>query len=62
VTLDFVLSWAPKTKEPDLAWLNNFRVDLFIENVTDEFYTPHLSGGPEAGINPGAAITWTRTW
>ena len=39
---------------PDLpkSWLQGFRVNLGVDNLTDRNYRRHLSALPEAGVNP----------
>lgn len=34
------------------SWLQGFRVNLGVDNLTDRNYRRHLSGLPEAGVNP----------
>ena len=39
---------------PDLpkSWLQGFRLNLGVDNLTDRNYRRHLSSLPEAGVNP----------
>lgn len=54
---DLFANWQPATGP-----LRGLRVDVGIDNVTDEEYRRHLSGIPEAGINPKMAISYTKNW
>lgn len=60
--VDLFFSWSPRFSEPSLKWLEGFRLDLGVENLLDEAYTPYFAGVPESGINPRAAVTYTKTW
>lgn len=46
---------------PDLpkSWVQGFQVNLVIDNLTDRNYRRHLSGLPEAGINPKVSFWYS---
>jgi hemoglobin/transferrin/lactoferrin receptor protein len=54
---DLYASWQPRQ-----GVLKGLRVDFGIDNLTDKEYRRHLSSLPEAGINPKATISYTRSW
>lgn len=46
---------------PDLpkSWVQGFQVNLGVDNLTDRNYRRHLSGLPEAGINPKVSFWYS---
>jgi hemoglobin/transferrin/lactoferrin receptor protein len=48
--------------EPGEGPLKGFRVDLAVENITDEDYEVVAAGAEEPGINFKAALGWTTKW
>jgi hemoglobin/transferrin/lactoferrin receptor protein len=48
--------------EPASGPLKGFRLDLAIDNITDEDYEVITAGVSEPGINFKAAIGWTQKW
>jgi hemoglobin/transferrin/lactoferrin receptor protein len=48
--------------EPTEGPLKGFRLDLGIDNVTDEAYEVVEAKSFEKGVNYKAAITWTKKW
>jgi hemoglobin/transferrin/lactoferrin receptor protein len=54
---DLYASW-----QPSLGLLKGLRVDFGIDNLTDKEYRRHLASLPEAGINPKASLSYTRSW
>ena len=46
---------------PDLpkSWIQGFQVNLGVDNLTDRNYRRHLSGLPEAGINPKVSFWYS---
>ena len=46
---------------PDLpkSWLQGFRVNLGVDNLTDRNYRRHLSSLPEAGVNPKVSFWYS---
>jgi hemoglobin/transferrin/lactoferrin receptor protein len=54
---DLYAFWRPR-----LGLLKGLRVDFGIDNLTDRQYRRHLASLPEAGINPKASISYTRSW
>lgn len=48
--------------EPGEGPLKGFRLDLGIENITDEDYEVVAAGAEEPGINFKAAFGWTTKW
>jgi outer membrane receptor protein involved in Fe transport len=49
-------------RRPRLGLLKGLRVDFGIDNLTDRQYRRHLASLPEAGLNPKASISYTRSW
>ena len=54
---DLFANWQPLT-----GILEGLRVDFGIDNVADKKYRRHLSGIPEAGINPKFAVSYVKRW
>lgn len=48
--------------EPADGPLKGFRLDLAVDNITDEDYEVIAAGVSEPGINVKAALGWTRKW
>lgn len=60
VVHDVFVSWQPTIENfPNARWLAGFRVDAGIDNVTDKYYQPYLSGVPDPGRNFKAAVSYT---
>ena len=55
---DFLLTWKPR----EFELLKAARFDFGVDNFTNKKYRRHLSGIPEAGINPKFAISYTKSW
>lgn len=48
--------------QPQHGLLKGLRVDVGIDNLTDKEYRRHVSGIPEAGINPKLTLSYSRSW
>ena len=48
--------------EPAEGPFKGFRLDLGVDNVTDEDYEVVAAGVSEEGINYKAALSWTHKW
>jgi hemoglobin/transferrin/lactoferrin receptor protein len=48
--------------EPTEGPLKGLRLDVGVDNVTDEDYQVSAVGAPEPGINYKAAVGWTYKW
>ncbi|MGE4012786.1 MAG: TonB-dependent receptor, partial [Alphaproteobacteria bacterium] len=57
---DIFVSWQPTVDNyPNARWLAGFRVDAGIDNITDKYYQPYLSGVPDPGRNFKLAVSYT---